>query len=328
MSNLFILIMIISFGEFKFKSLLFLITPVFMALRGYLETKIKKENKNLFFNGFLRFFARSLNGILWIFFERAMAFRKRKEKEQKLVTKINNSLNDSVSDSKNNKKFINQFDLEKEKNSKKLIKEKKEKKKANLYILMFIAFLDFTSVTINMITSELKVQKHISLGLLTVFSCIRIYILAILSLVFQFTKSYSHHYFSAISIAIVGLIMLILSFFFEEDKNDDFFIKLILMIIPEILFSIMFTLGLIYLVKTDGNIYKILCINGITGLTLSILLQIIVSFFKCNNIKGFNEKFNFCDKDKNKFRTILYNFESFKNFNGIISVSVIIMNFF
>ena len=143
MSNLFILIMITSFGEFKFKSLLFLITPVFMALRGYLETKIKQKNKNFFFNGFLRFLSRSLTGILWIFFERAMAFKKRKEKEQKLVTKINNSLNDSVSDSKNNKKFINQFDLEKEKDEKKLMEIKSKKRKINLYILIFIAFLDF-----------------------------------------------------------------------------------------------------------------------------------------------------------------------------------------
>ena len=100
------------------------------------------------------------------------------------------------------------------------------------------------------------------------------------------------------------------------------------MIIPEILFSIMFTLGYIYLVNTDGNLYKILFINGITGITLSIFLQIIFYFFKCNNIELFNQDFNFCDKEKNKFITVLYNFKSFNNFNGIISISVIITNFF
>ena len=180
-----------------------------------------------------------------------------------------------------------------------------------------------------MIATDIKIRKDLSLGLLTIFSCIRIYALAILSLLLiKYTKSYSHHYFSSIIIGIVGLIMLILSFFFEKEKNKDFFIKLLLMIIPEILFSIMFTLGYIYLVNTDGNLYKILFINGITGITLSIFLQIIFYFFKCNNIELFNQDFNFCDKEKNKFITVLYNFKSFNNFNGIISISVIITNFF
>ena len=123
--------------------------------------------------------------------------------------------------------------------------------------------------------------------------------------------------------------MVTLSLIFEKkEANEDFLIKLILMIIPEILFSLMFSLGLVYLIKTEGNIYKILSINGIIGIILSFISQIIFYFFKCNNIKGFIEDFNFCDKDKNKFRTILYNFESFKNFNGLISLSVIITNFF
>ena len=315
-------------GEFRFKSLLFFLAPLFIALRGYLETKIKQKNKNFFFNGFLRFLSRSLTSILWILFKRNMAFKK-KEKE-KIMYSQRNGINSNENFLKNNKKFINQFDLEKEKDEKKLMEIKSKKSKINLYILIFIAFLDFFSVTINMLISELKIQEEISLGLLSIFSCIRIYVLAILSLILiQYTKSYSHHYFSVISIGIVGIIMVTLSLIFEKkEANEDFLIKLILMIIPEILFSLMFSLGLVYLIKTEGNIYKILSINGIIGIILSFISQIIFYFFKCNNIKGFTEDFNFCDKDKNKFRTILYNFESFKNFNGLISLSVIITNFF
>ena len=44
--------MLISIGEFKLKSLLLLLAPLFMALRGYLETKIKEKNKNFFLMDF------------------------------------------------------------------------------------------------------------------------------------------------------------------------------------------------------------------------------------------------------------------------------------
>ena len=262
--------MLISIGDFKFKSLLFFLAPLFMALRGYLETKIKQKNKNFFFNGFLRFLARSLTGILWIFYNKVIVSKKKKEKE-KLIINQNKSVNDNDNNLKKNKKFINQFDLEKEKDERKLMAIKSKKRKSYLHILIIIGFLDFFSVSINMLISEVKIQEKISLGLLTIFSCIRIYILAILSLILiQYTKSYAHHYFSAICIGIVGLIMVNLSLLFEKEANEDFLTKLILMIIPEILFSLMYSLGLIYLIKTDGNIYKILCINGIIGIILSI----------------------------------------------------------
>ena len=281
----------------------------------------------------MRFLARLSAGILWIFYKRTIDSKKKKEKEQ-LIFNHNKSINDSDNDFKQNRKFINQFDLEKEKVERKLERKliaiKLKESKSNLHILIFIAFLDFFAVSISMLMSEVKIQEKISLGLLTLFSCIRIYVLAILSLILiQYRKSYAHHYFSAICIGIVGIIMVNLSFLFEKkEANEDFLTKLILMVIPEILFSLMYSLGLIYLIQTDGNVYKILCINGIISIILSIITQIIFSFFKCNNIKGFSEDFNFCNKHKNKFRTILYNFKSFKNFNGIISCIIIIMNLF
>ena len=148
-------------GEIKFKSLLFFLAPLFIALRGYLETKIKQKNKNFFFNGFLRFLSRSLTSILWILFKRNMAFKK-KEKE-KIMYSQRNGINSNENFLKNNKKFINQFDLEKEKDEKKLMEIKSKKSKINLYILIFIAFLDFFSITINMLISELKIQEEISL---------------------------------------------------------------------------------------------------------------------------------------------------------------------
>ena len=48
--------MFISLGEFNLKSLLFILVPLFLTFREYLETLIKKENKNLFFQYIFKIF--------------------------------------------------------------------------------------------------------------------------------------------------------------------------------------------------------------------------------------------------------------------------------
>ena len=324
--------MFISLGEFNLKSLFFILVPLFLTFREYLETFLEKENKNIFFNTFLRFSSRSLNGIFWIIFKRSMSFQKERENKiesfnKQVSSPDNNSQDIELKDSK----FINQFEIERRKTNKLEINKKnieKITKKTLLFMLFFIAFLDFSSVYISLMISELKIQENISLGLLTLFSCSRILILGLLSFILILhQKSYSHHYFSAISIGIVGILMLMLSFFFEKAENSDFGIKFILMIIPEISFSFMYTYGTLYIIKTDGNLYKVLCVNGLVGLILSIIIQIILSFFNCSLHNSFIDKYYICD-EKNKLRTILFNFKSFDNFNGFISISIIILNLF
>ena len=173
-------------------------------------------------------------------------------------------------------KNINQFEIEKQKREKLEIIKLTNKKRINFIILIFLGFLDFVFVNLHILVSELKIYQNISLGLLTLMSCFRIFALAILSsILIQYRKSYSHHYFSEICIGLVGIIILILSFIFEKNQNENFFIKLILMIIPEVCFSFMFSIGLVYLIRTNGNLYKILCINGITGIILSIYYVIL-----------------------------------------------------
>lgn len=319
--------MFITLGEFNIQSLLFILVPLSIAIRAYLETLIDNKNKNLFFNVFLRFFSRSLNGIFWILFEKSMSFQKKTKNE---IESFNQKKFFDYTDSENLKN-INQFEIEKQKREKleiiKLI-EVTNKKRINFIILIFLGFLDFVSVNLHILVSELKIYQNISLGLLTLMSCFRIFALAILSsILIQYRKSYSHHYFSEICIGLVGIIILILSFIFEKNQNENFFIKLILMIIPEVCFSFMYSIGLVYLIRTNGNLYKILCINGITGIILSIILQIIMSFCRCDKIEGFIRDFYFCEEN-HKFRTILYNLKNFSNFNGFIAIGIILVNCF
>jgi len=62
-------------------------------------------------------------------------------------------------------KFINQFEIERRKTNKLEINKKnieKITKKTLLFMLFFIAFLDFSSVYISLMISELKIQENIS----------------------------------------------------------------------------------------------------------------------------------------------------------------------
>lgn len=71
--------MFISFGEINKKWILFLIVPSLFSLRLFLETNMKKKSKNLFFSGFIRFFARSLNSIMWIILYRSILLKNKKQ---------------------------------------------------------------------------------------------------------------------------------------------------------------------------------------------------------------------------------------------------------
>ena len=67
--------------------------------------------------------------------------------------------------------------------------------------------------------------------------------------------------------------------------------------------------------------------NGITGLFLSVILQIILSFFNCDHYEIYfnNNKYDFCNNGK--IKTILENFKSFQKFGEFYTFFSIIFNF-
>ena len=90
------------------------------------------------------------------------------------------------------------------------------------------------------------------------------------------------------------------------------------MILPELLFSVMYVFGAKYLSISKGNIFKLLLIEGIMGMILSILLQIIAYFFiPCKSIQEsrfFIGKVPFCDNDpEHRIKTMIkiFDFEEF-----------------
>ena len=176
--------------------------------------------------------------------------------------------------------------------------------------------------------AKLEYREHVSAGLSILSSCTRLCVCAICSYFFLGDKKFEkHQYFSAAIIGAVAIILTLLSYFTESKTNNkDFIIKLILMIIPEILYCFMYICGAIYLIRGQGNIYKIIFFNGVFALTCSIIIQIVVLFFNCNKIKHlFVDDFDFCDGKK--YKTIIENFKSFKKFGGILTFALIIFNF-
>ena len=332
--------MLISFGSLKIKWLLLLIVPSFIFFCNITEYA-SNSDRNFFFYAFLRFFSRTLNFILWIILNKSLSYPKNTENENDEINKKeeveeikensdnSNNIspeNRSVSiDSRNT--FISEYTLYK----KKMTLEKKIKRKQyndNKKLLFLTAILDFIATTIKYIFNNIELRRNVSGGLTVLSSCSRLLLIILLShFLIKNEKLKRHQYFSAIIILIIVIIISILSLIFEGENNNYYFIKLILMIVPEFLYIFVYICGAIYLSKSQGNIYKMVFFNGITGLILSVILQIILSFFNCDHYEIYfnNNKYDFCDNGK--IKTILENFKSFQNFGEFYTFFSIIFNF-
>ena len=137
---------------------------------------------------------------------------------------------------------------------------------------------------------------------------------------------YSHHYLSAIILLIVVIIINIFSF--AKEDNSNYFPKFLIMVLPEIYFSFSYVCGAEYIYMSKGNIYKLLFIDGIIGIILSILFQVITHFsIYCDSIKEFfidGEKY--CD-ESNRLNTMI-DILSFNIFDIGISILLNFIHFF
>ena len=326
--------MFISCGSVNLKWFLFLLVPILMYICNILEKNSHSE-QNVFFFSYLRFFSRSLSFILWMILKKSLSFQNEKKEEEENLQKLDvgefpiraDSYFDITKNPRKSKSLVSEYMIYKENmdNKKKnLLKQYKSKD----YFILYTGLLDFISTTIKYFFRNLKYIGKVSGGLNILSSCTRLALMASLSYFFiNNQKIHRHQYFSAIVTLIVAIISAILSFIIENrDYNENFLMKLILMCVPEILYCLMYICGIYYLMK-KGNIYKLISVNGIIGLILSSILQLIVSYFNCNGIKHFFLEDLICRDEDNKIKTILGNFTSFENFGSFLTFLLIIMNF-
>ena len=319
--------MIISFGSLRIKWLLFLLVPIFIFLCNITE-HASECDKNYFFYAFLRFLSRSLSFILWIILKKSLSYQKDTENNDVNQTQINDSQSDDKSLSIKAKKTFSEYVLYRERMKKKSKLQMKLYRGKNI-LLILTGILDFIATTIKYIFNNLKLISNVSEGLTVLSSCSRLLLLISLShFLFSHEKLHRHQYSSAIIIIIIATALSISSYINESNNgnNNDYFLKLIVMSIPEIFYCLMYISGGFYLSKTQGNVYKLIFSNGIIGLILSIILQIIISFFDCKSFEDyFKMNKNYCNDTK--FKTILENFTNIAKFGGFYTFLSIIFNF-
>ena len=313
--------MFISFGSINIKWIFFLLVPLLLVLCNMLQVFIMKEKKydnNLFYFAFLKFVGRSFSLIFWIALNKSLSFQKNNGKVNlNGVTYKRENVNVSIS-------ILDSILFENIKNEKKI----SIKKRKSILFMIVTSLLDYIATTIKFIFSNIDYRMEVSGGLIVLCSCVRLLVFALLSYFILKNKNIKkHQYFSVIVIAIVVLIIFILSISIEnEENNDNYIIKLLLMITPEIIYCFMYICGIKYLMKSQGNVYKLIFFNGIIGLILSGIFQIILSFFNCNDIKDLiHSIFEICDNSK--IKTIINNFKSFDNFGGYLALLLIFFNF-
>jgi hypothetical protein len=218
------------------------------------------------------------------------------------------------------------FSIEMQKQIDKRLEKIKKSKNRTMVLLSITGILFFVSVSLHFILSEMKFRKSISGGLIVLATFIRTIILVLLSNIFiKSEKMYRHHRFSGLIIILITLLFLVCSQLYEKEKSEYFFNKLIVMVIPDIGFAFMYTIGLRYLIGSSGNVYKLIFFNGFIGMILSIFAQIIISFFNCPKDADYLN-YQICDEN-GKFLTILFNLKNFQNF-GILPIFIIITYFF
>ena len=330
--------MFISFGYLTKKSLIFLVLPVIMVIRYYLTEKTLKNITNMFYPCFVKFLCCSINGIVLLAVKITTISKKKEIKDNKdkillILDKdipIENNQERLLVDEqkKENNKYTNIYSLYESSYYEK-IKFEKQNKRKKICFLILVCILDFISVSYQTIMGKTIYFKESSKGLTTLTSASRLFAIAILShLIIKNTKMYSHHYLSAIIIFIVLIAIIIFSLFTETKYKENYFSKFGLMILQELLFSSMYVCGEKYLSISEGNINKFLFIDGIIGMILSILFQIVSNYFiTCSSINQFFDKSleNYCDSDH--LKTILENL-SFKKFGGVVAILNILALFF
>ena len=247
--------MFISFGSINIKWILFLLFPLINVLCEITKDQLIYE-KNIFFYTFLKFLGRSLCFIFWPLLYKILSCRKEKKK--------NNQINEEDLKDDNSTVFL-KLVFDDIKSNKKLIKNKH--KKSNHLLLLF-SFFDFIGANMKFLVKNNKYWDK-SAGLNIISSCTRLLFFVLFSkLLINNHKINRHQYFSGIVILIVAIIISILSFLYENQNNENFFIKLLLTILPQIFYCFKDACGAIYLIKSQGIIYKLIFFNGIIGLIL------------------------------------------------------------
>lgn len=307
--------MLIKFGKISLKSLLFIIAPILSIIQDRLHFYF---NPNIFFNSFIIFLSRILNAIFWFILKnkfssssKSLPYKtltdqqtqtqtsqtqpshsshhltpKKKGANQNFFISIKNffsSDNTSRNNDQPRKTGFSEVELE-------LLsyQKKKDRREINQYkYLILISCLNFISIMSHILSTQNNIKGGINIqkqGLVTLAAGIRIIFIWILSsFVFFLANSYPHRH-QVLSFIVITIIIILIYVFTCEEKNN-FYIEIILIIIPELLISLTYVFGYKFLLYSDGNVYQLILFTGVIGMILFISIEVILYIsIDCRNL--------------------------------------------
>ena len=310
--------MLISFGRVSKKFLLYLIIPFTYIIRSYIVPLY--ENRNIFILLDTKYYARMFNFIPWVL----ILF---KNTSDSISYSIQND--DDISSKGRN---LSQVEI----NFLEIQAEKKKKKIKSVLFLICMGCLDFFANFFYSLVSFTQIynKRTNSITLNSLF--IRVLAIIILSyFIFKSIKLHKHHIFSLTIILTVFSLMNfeLLSYSTETDNIESYPDNLFISTLPQIVYAVLYVLGAKYLMMDENHVYKLLSSNGVIGIILSFIIQIILYFIRCENFCNYfsdierkGEQEPFC-KD-GYFRSVLNDFDWTDLKSYLFSIILIIINYF
>ena len=285
--------MFITLGKLNKKMIFFIILHVF-NLTNELCYNLN-DKRSYFISTSLYFLSLTFNGIFWLVKSHSLKFINKKNIDKELIS--------------NNDTNLPEF-------QKVILKEQKElnKKKWNqIKLFIFVVSYCIISKCFSIYIKTSKQYIYRIGGIIVICYFFEIISLFLFSYLFiKIIRIYKHHYVSLIIIFLTLIIVNASSYFRNEfqDIRKESIIFNIMLLISNIITSLEYVLGGLYLNKTEGNIFKLCFCIGIFGFLFLIIIQFIYSISSLNYEDIFD---NFDEENKNKisinFLEFLVNFE-------------------
>ena len=311
--------MLIKLGNIRRKNILLLILPIITTLETIIELKISNQGEldNLYFNQFLKYLSNILCGILWIF---RIKYNLRKTDTISSGSKSNKETANRTNRTKSQKSSNNNYRDERGKSAYELNLEETQKtnrrkkiKEMQYFVGMSLLFL--ASIFLYTYIEKLKMYEGDFERLITLNIMVRIVLTALFNmLLISGNKLYKHHILSLITICIVVCLFNLLSVLLEKKLiNTNTYLTSLVIIVPDILFSIFYVFGKKYTLFSYKTIYKLLFIIGIFCTIIMIIFQFITikgaceiyqkiyhfiansiaELSICDDVKGFQNLFSY-----------------------------------
>ena len=315
--------MLIGFGKCNLKKYLFLTVPIIKLLRELLYFTDYYKINNILFQYLFLYVSKFSNVIFWFILTKKINFPKKlNEKKNEDINGINQIVEEKEKDIEENKKIAIRNSSkglsQKEINIYEKEKEKKKNKFRKIVILIISSIIDFISNSFYLYTNafdsniilndkldskqnstfyeiletnnntENKTQTNYNIDdiifkLIPFRICIRIILIYIFSLLILYQDNIHKH--QSTSLLLILAFIIFIQFLLNIDLYYEFLFSLLICFFQEFFYSLDNVIGAKYLSISNGNVYKLLFYNGLLGIIIMFILNLLNGFIHCTDLK-------------------------------------------